>query len=329
MHHPALPLIALIPLLVAASPVVEGLPLADPAPGGEAELMARLFFTSNLMGETTPCGCAQLPLGGLAQATALVHQARDQVPAVFWFDAGDRLFRQNMALLSTEEAARRVRAMVVTDAGSRGGLDAWGVGRLDLGAGLPWLRKLAQRASFPLLSANLVDEEGASLFQTSLLLERGGVKVGVTSVVPADVRGTGYRALEPRAAAREAVRSLRAQGAELVVVLSNLGLDRRLARASGADLVWGSASREVLPEGGKVGRTRLGQAGSRGRYLGEARWYARGRGRGPHLVTTVVPVRSAGPTDEAVQRLIDEGLRRLDDPSLGVEPTLPSGGDDL
>jgi len=299
-----------------------GTPLADPAPDGEEGLLARVLFTSNQRGEFEPCACPDVPLGGLSQGVELIASIRALDEPTFWLDSGDRFFRLDMALLSTDEAERRLRAMLLVDSANLGGLDAMGVGRLDLGAGLSYLKKLEKRASFPLLSANLVDAEGELLFQPSVLLERDGLRIGVTSVLPDDVLGDRFRALPARAALRKQVRALRSSGAMLVVVLSNLGeeADRRIARSSGADVILGSQTRRLSTVGERVGKALLGEAGARGRYLGDLRWYGKGKGKGPHLVLTTQPVRSAGAHSVTVDALVEEVMRRLADPVLGVPP---------
>ena len=307
---------------VAAQRVEAGIPFADPAANGAEQLRARLLFTSNQRGEFEACTCPDLPLGGISQAVALVNSVRSQGKPTFWLDTGDRFFRVDMALLSTDEAERRLRAMLLVDSANLGGLDVMGLGRLDLGAGLDYLKKLEKRASFPIISANLVDAEGQLLFAPSVMLERGGLRIGVTSVIPEDVLGNRFRAMPARAALRRQVRALRAAGAMLVVVLSNLGedMDRRLARSSIADVILGSRTRRLTPKGERVAKTLLGEAGARGRYLGDLRWYGQGKGKGPHLVLTTEPVHSSGARSETVDGLVDEVLRRLADPLLGVPP---------
>lgn len=314
----------------AAPRVEEGLPLQDPAPSGESDLQARILFTSNTMGEFEPCSCPDIPLGGVSQLAALVGTAREADVPAFWFDAGNRLFKLDMAMNDIEEAERRLRAILLVDAGSVAGLDASGVGRLDLGTGLRYLRALALRASYPVVSANLLSDEGEPLFATSVLLERDGRTVGVTSVLPGDLDGEGYITSDPKKAARAEVDALRDQGAELVVVLSNLGLDqdKSLAKASGADLVLGSHTRELTTEGVRAGRASIGQAGARGRYLGDARWYAKGKGKGPHLVVTTEPIYSAGARDPQVDALIESVIERLADPVLGLPPLRFESWDD-
>lgn len=316
----------LVAPLLGASRVIEGLPLADPAPTGEEGLRARILFQSNYLGEFEPCACDDNPVGGLPQAVALLNDVRaaSTVP-VFAFDAGDRLFRYDLVAFSQEEAARRLRSMLLVDAGNLAALDAAGIGGLDLGAGLPYLQKLAQRARYPLLSANLLDHEGVPLFATSVILERGDLRVGVTSVLPADMWTDSYETSNPYAAARVEVKALREAGADLVVVLSNLGLDadKKLARSSRADLILGSRSREILVEAPTVGATTIAHAGSRGRYLGDVRWYGDGPGRGPWLIGTTRPVLASGRGEPTVLALVGAALARLSDPRLGVEPLRP------
>ena len=319
-------LLLVLPLLLGAGRVIEGLPLADPAPSGQSGLQARLVFSSNHLGEFEPCACKDLPLGGLAQQVGVIEDLRaESAVPLFAFDAGDRLFRFDVAAISQEEAARRLKAILQVDAGNVAGLDAAGVGSLDLGGGLPYLRKLAQRARYPMVSANLLDADGAAVFPASVVVERGGLRVGVTSVLPGGLATREWQTADPIKTARAEVAALREKGVDLVVVLSNLGLadDKKLARATKADAVLGSRSREILAEGPQVGRTVLSQAGSRGRYVGEVRWYADGKGRGPHLLATTIPVLAAGPVSGPVHALVQRTLGRLADPRLGVEPIRP------
>jgi 2',3'-cyclic-nucleotide 2'-phosphodiesterase (5'-nucleotidase family) len=306
----------------AAQRIIEGLPYADAMPTGHSDLVARIFFSANQIGEFEPCSCPETPLGGLAQQAGVIEQARLGELPVFWFDAGDRLFRHDFAMNSIEEAQRRRTAILMVDSGGSAGLDAHGIGRLDLGAGLPYLKKLAQRSAAPMLSANLEDDDGELLFESSVVVERGGLRIGVTSVVSADTKGDGYRAREPVAAARAMVRDLKKRGVDLVVLLSNLSADddRKLAWGARPDVLLGSRTREIHAEGPTVGRTTIGRAGSRGRYLGDVRWYAKGRGPGPHLLVTVTPVRTDGPSHSGVARLVQETLGLLADPVLGVPP---------
>lgn len=329
----ALPLLMVLLLLLpvgaarAGGRLIPGLPWSVTGPKGEEGPRARIVATSALVGEVEPCTCPESPLGGIAQIVGRVEAMRQEGTGVFWFDAGDRLFDQDMAVPDAEDAQRRLRALLLIDAANVGRLDAAGVGRLDLAVGLPWLRRVETRSSAPLLSANLVDPQGALVFPPDTLLRREGVVIGVTSVLPADTKGEGYRAIDPIRAASSAVRGLRSRGAEFVVVLSNLGLagDRRLASSAKPDLIVGSRDRGLPPEGERIGKSLRVESGSRGRYLSEARWYQRGPGKGPHLVATLVQVPQDGPQPLAVQQLVSQWTERAQDPTLGGPTVLPDG----
>ena len=80
---------------------------------------------------------------------------------------------------------------------------------------------LSRKATLPVLSNVLleVDAEGKLLFKPSVVLERSGLRLGVTSVLPDDVVGDCFRTLPARRAVRQQVKELRAAGVMLVVVL--------------------------------------------------------------------------------------------------------------
>lgn len=306
---------------------VTPIPLTEPGPRGERKLRARLFATTSLRGEWESCACDATPLGGLSQMMAVVAESRRSNVPTFFVDAGNRLFALDMALPEAEEAKRRLGAMLFVDAANIVGLDAAGVGPLDLAMGLDYLRRLDQRQVAPFLAANLHAADGTPLFPASLVVERGGVRVGFTAVLPDGLEGKGYRSRDAKSAATRAVRDLRAQGVDRVVVLSTLGesADRTLARATGADVVVAAGSRRVLDHGDRVARSHLAEAGSRGRYLVDVRWYAQGRESRP-TVTTVLPVPADGAKHPIVEALVQDTRRRLRDPFLGTAPVRPQVG---
>lgn len=307
---------------LAAAETIAARPVLDPAPTGERALRARILATTSLRGEWESCTCKDAPLGGVSQAMAVVADARHGSSPTFFFDAGDRLFDIDMALPQRLEAERRIDALLLVDAANVGGLDAAGVGPLDLVMGVEYLQKLGVRQRAPLLSANLYEPGGERLFAPHLVIERGGVRVGVTSVAPATVEGPGVVARNPMAEARAAVSALRKQQVDAVVILSTLGEDgdRALARTTGATLVIGASSREVRADGLRVGHSWLAEAGSRGRYLVDARLYAEGQGNGPHTIVTVLPVPRDGARHPQVEALVEDATRRRDDPFLGTSP---------
>jgi 2',3'-cyclic-nucleotide 2'-phosphodiesterase (5'-nucleotidase family) len=252
-------------------PAVATTPAAPPAPPARGKQIA-LLYSSNLLGEVVPCNCT-LPLGGLARRATAIASARAESDAVLVVDAGD-LFDASRGAGENER-----RALLVAVAVARAGLSALTPGDHDIALGLPTLRRVVAAAKLPVVSANLYASGGARLFDADRLVSAAGVRIGIFGVsappTPADAarwRAAGIEVRDPADAAREAVRSLRARGAGVVVALVHVGApaeSRRLVEAaSGIDWVVLGHSALNLESPEKVGGARLLEAMSEGKNLG-------------------------------------------------------------
>ncbi len=186
-------------------------------------------------------------------------------------------------------------------------LRAAGGARAGRGGGLP-----------PAL-ANLRPVEGA---QETALLDGVGF-VGVTDPFREFVEGDfpyGLEVLDEVETVRRHARELRAAGAELVVVLSHLGLDvyedrpdqmvgdRRLAEAlqGEVDVILGAHSHDLLPEGEWVGTVLVAQAGSFAEHFGRVEV------DGGELSASVLPVPDETPPHRRVLAAAEQAERDLD-----------------
>src|SRR5262249_26799175 len=122
--------------------------------------------------------------------------------------------------------------------------DAAGVGDCDLVNGLDFLRSTALETGVPLTCANLIESAtGQPAFQPWRLVHAGDVKVGVFGLLAQDAaRGPAADSLtltDPVLSAREAIGQLRAHGATVIVLLSQLGdqpTERLLEDVTGIDV---------------------------------------------------------------------------------------------
>jgi 2',3'-cyclic-nucleotide 2'-phosphodiesterase (5'-nucleotidase family) len=239
----------------------------DAAAGSARPDTLVVLSTTDVKGKTSPCGC-HTPKGGLARRAGLVDSLRATfgqtllVDSGGWFPEGDTMYRDVAAFMAEE--------MV------RSGTAAAGLGERDLRYGLGFLRAQVRRTGLPLVSANLLD---ASTHQPAFapwrLVRSGSVTVGVFSLLAerADLgpAGDSLRVGEPTAAAFRAVTEMRAKGATVVVLLSNLGKvesEDLVTAISGIDVVVAGRNVPVLPRGRMVQHTVACYGGEQGHYLG-------------------------------------------------------------
>jgi hypothetical protein len=213
-----------------------------------------LFYTAEVHGTVEPCGCTSDPLGDVSRLAALMADARREVGSagVALVDAGGLLYPEG-GISIREQPSADVRAEFMASEFLRLGLIGAGIGETDLVRGTPHIRP-------PRLASNL---EGAGPFVRVPRLERvGDIDVGVLGVADPQVAETLASAVhgqagDPVATVKRDVARLRADGAELVVLLAPVDkvLARRLAREAAPDVI-------VL--GKRVGRgmSRLEQSGA-------------------------------------------------------------------
>jgi len=184
------------------------------------------------------------PIGGLDALRRAIHDVEKEGLPMLLLDTGNGGAGDLMG--------RDARWREMADFFNEMGYTAVGVGTRDLALGRDTLTAYARRLRVPLLAANLrLQETGMSpdWLLTDTLVEVQGVRIGIFALVSeyAGIYNTSAaiapwlvdRELE---VARKKVKDLRQRGADLVVVLSNMGYthERRLAReVEGIDVILG------------------------------------------------------------------------------------------
>ena len=110
------------------------------------------------------------------------------------------------------------------------GYDAIGIGDDDLTLGKEFLSEISKKANFPFLSSNLLDEaSGKILFQSSLIKEINGLRIGIFSLLspdfftgPSDPRRRGLNIYSPIETAQAMVKELKPK-TDLIILVSHLG----------------------------------------------------------------------------------------------------------
>jgi 2',3'-cyclic-nucleotide 2'-phosphodiesterase/3'-nucleotidase len=250
---------------------------------------------------------------GLARTATLIKAARAQAPNNLLFDTGDLLqgnplgdYVARIKPLQPGQVHPAYKVMNMLR------YDAANVGNHEFNYGLGFLRQSLATAGFPYISANVVNDEGPNkgqpAFAPYVMLDRrftdeaGQVhtmKIGVIGFVPPQIMQWDRLALAGRVAARdipETARTLipkmKAEGADLVVVVAHSGFEfgttvffaentvARLAEVPGVDAIVFGHSHGQFPgtfftrhpkvdlERGTINGVPAVMAGSWGSHLG-------------------------------------------------------------
>ncbi len=205
-------------------------------------------------------------VGGFDRLAAAVEKERAQAGAdrVLLLDAGDAIGDTMLADLTQGAAVLECMAAL--------GYDAMTLGNHEPDFGVATLRRYLGEGKVPMLAAN-VRENGGNFATQFQIKEVGGVKVGLLGLAypntplttaPKNVEGLAWEA-DSAAVVRRLVPKMRAQGAELIVVLSHLGLgaDKTLAEAvPEIDVIVGGHSHNRMERALAVGSTLIVQAGA-------------------------------------------------------------------
>jgi sulfur-oxidizing protein SoxB len=148
----------------------------------------------------------------------------------------------------------------------------------DFTYGTERVEELIGDLAFPFLAGNVRDTEWEEeVFDATAIFERGGVKIAVIGQAFPYTPVANPRYLIPNWSfgireklVRERVEQVRAEGAELVVLLSHNGFDtdRKLAgRVKGIDVLLSAHTHDAVPVALEIGGTLMISSGSHGKFL--------------------------------------------------------------
>ena len=196
--------------LPALAEDVQAVEAVDPADEQELAGYIILLHTGNILGKSE----GAMDFSRIAEAKT---RFEDSGAAVLLLDAGN-------AFGEADEAQEDAVIAAMAEAG----YDAMTPGGEELARGLDWLTALNGRLGFPLLSANLQDEEGGRLLSGSIIVEKDGLRMGIfglsgeTEEIPL---------ADAAKSAQSAVSTLRGEGCDVVIALAYLGADEKGAAA--------------------------------------------------------------------------------------------------
>ncbi len=260
------------------------------AQGEPADLL--LLFTGTVNGYVEPCGCVAGQIGGIDRLAAYVEDELEKNPASLFVDTGDLVGEQlDLEKSVIDQLPHKAEAFVSTWASI--GCSAIAVGEMDLLLlGVEAIQDLSQRHGVPFLCGNLVDAQGNQPFPSYAIVERGGKRIGIFSLLAP-------RLMEPKAKDAKAVdvqREIEKRGlvlqnwqdrgreivdellpkTDMILCASHLGFDfnKKLAKSSPQiDLVFGGHFGSAEQYHVVVGKTPVLVSLVRGSRVDRVEWW--------------------------------------------------------
>ncbi len=209
-------------------------------------------------------------VGGVDRLATLAKAVRAERPDnTLFLDGGDTWQGSYTALKTNGADMVKVQNAL--------GLDAM-TAHWEFTYGEERVNELKDTLDFPFLCGNVTDTEWQEdVFESTAFFERGGVKIAVIGQAFPYTPVANPRFLIPNWSfginekkVQSHVEKARADGAQLVVLLSHNGfdVDRKLAsRVSGIDVILTGHTHDALPRVVEVGKTILVASGSHGKFL--------------------------------------------------------------
>ncbi len=178
---------------------------------------------------------------GMARLYTYIKKVRDENDVVFLVDGGDEIQGNVM----TDDIANKTpdKEHPVMTAMNFMGYDSMTLGNHEFDWGSDTMKTILQQAEFPILGANVLDQDGSCVIgQGWVMVERGGIKLAVIGVCTPDVQiwdgdkeGIADMTFEP---ADEAVkRAMEEIGdkADIILVSAHMGQYAEFDEAGGSD----------------------------------------------------------------------------------------------
>jgi len=206
---------------------------------------------------------------GFDRITTYRNELLRSNPNVLLLDAGDTIHGQPIATLSQGESIVRLLNLME--------IDAFVPGNHDFNYGFDRLKELERMMNFPVIAANVTDTSGNLVFEPYIIKEMEGFKVGIFGLAtpetawktnPANVESVRFTDIVE--GARKSVEALKAEGVDVIIALSHLGLyegdytsDIVINAVDGIDVLVDGHSHTTLEEGLMINDTLVV---SRGEY---------------------------------------------------------------
>ncbi|MFH0762636.1 MAG: hypothetical protein V1925_01970 [Candidatus Omnitrophota bacterium] len=228
-----------------------------------------IIYTGDTHAMLYPCNCPIEPDGGIARRVALIKELREKYPACLVLDSGNFFAGGLLDEYTQNTGLDKRRTMINLKGMEMAGYDAVAVGDAEFNFGKDFLLENIAQAQMPFLSSNI----NLSKFLPSLVKEIDGVKIGIVGLTAplAAQKAEGLKFIDPEIALAAQVNELKKNGADVIVLLSNLQTEENLVliqNIKGIDIVIEGGDAQGKPFT-KIGDAAVVKASRQGRRLGK------------------------------------------------------------
>lgn len=215
-------------------------------------------------------------MGGLSKKQTLLTRLQKKGKTSLLVDAGALLFAKYYLPDGYRGEQAKINATAVAEAYDLMGYEAVGISRMDLSGGISFLQHIADKTSFPWLSANLVDGAGRALFPPSAIIRKEQLDIGLIGLTEEDanmaIPGDGDAKVLPWQECLPQLVEKLAGEVDLLILLSSEKpeVNKKIALAFPSIHILiqaGRGAHNVNPQ--PLNNTLICQTDKQGKYLGE------------------------------------------------------------
>ena len=188
-----------------------------------------ILYQATRLGSTMKNSCTYAPYGGLLREINASKAIRSHLPGgILYVDAGNSLIPFNRDKGASNIPGKKeieVAGWIAKEL-AEAKLDVLGIGQVDLNLSIPTLKKIQQESALKFISSNVKDKKGKYPFPRYIIQESSGVNFGILSVTSSQyVQDKNVVIEDPKSAILELVPKLKNEGANFIVLLSQMSAD--------------------------------------------------------------------------------------------------------
>ena len=147
------------------------------ATGNESHI--RMYVTSDVKGETEPCGWKKKPAGGLARKCTVVKNSKAEGFSTLVFDAGNLFFKKDRVDPGVSMDIAKENARTIVSSFNHITCQAFSPGKKDFSAGVDFLKELQASSDFDYISCNIKGKDAQLLFEPYKIIDIENLRLGI------------------------------------------------------------------------------------------------------------------------------------------------------